>query len=72
MQGTNWVKVEDKLPAHRYEVIIYSERRVTHGYYDDGRYLKKPVGKWYSGNRLHNGIVTHWCEYPLPPMPEGE
>ncbi|MBG5881488.1 DUF551 domain-containing protein [Providencia alcalifaciens] len=72
MQGTNWVKVSERLPKHREEVILFSNYGVRSGYYDDGRGLKKPVGKWYSGSRLHGGVVTHWMPLPLPPMPEGE
>lgn len=62
-----WIKCSERMPKHRQRVIIASESGVTSGYYDDGRYLKKQVGKWYSENRILGEDVTHWALMPQPP-----
>lgn len=66
----NWIKCSERMPKHKQRVIIASESGVAPGYYDDGRYLKKQVGKWYSGNRILGEGVTHWMPLPQPPQQE--
>ncbi|OBU13037.1 DUF551 domain-containing protein [Morganella psychrotolerans] len=63
----NWIKCSERMPKHGQRVIIASVSGVTYGYYDDGRHLKKQVGKWYSGNRLLGEEATHWMPLPQPP-----
>lgn len=62
-----WIKCSDQMPKHGETVIFASGNRVLAGHYDDGRYLKKPVGKWNWLGRIFSHPVTHWQPLPEPP-----
>ncbi|MFU9002898.1 DUF551 domain-containing protein [Proteus sp. TSJ240517] len=68
MQGTNWVKVRDRLPVDRTQVILWDSvlGEVTAGHYS------YKTGLFYNCGRTIENEITHWCIPPLPPMPEGE
>lgn len=62
-----WIKCSERMPEHGKTVVFTSGGRVLAGHYDDGRHLKKPVGKWIWLGRIYSLTVTHWM--PLPPPP---
>ncbi|MGK8932030.1 DUF551 domain-containing protein [Pluralibacter gergoviae] len=62
-----WIKCSERMPPHGESVIFSSSGKVLAGYYNDGRYLKKPVGKWYWIGRVYKNPVTHWMPMPPPP-----
>ncbi|WP_144141445.1 DUF551 domain-containing protein [Providencia rettgeri] len=80
MQGTNWVKVSERLPELNRELLIIANgklRKVT--YYMDivdcaESYRFFQVSYDSDDYELLH-CVTHWMyvdSIPLPPMPEGE
>jgi hypothetical protein len=62
-----WIKCSERMPDHRATVLFASSGQVFAGSYDDGRHLKKPVGKWSWIGRVYHGEVTHWMPFPPPP-----
>lgn len=65
----DWIACAERMPEHGKMVAFTSNGRVMAGHYDDGRHLKKPVGKWKWMGRTYSLPVTHWM--PLPAAPEG-
>lgn len=65
----DWIACAERMPEHGKMVAFTSNGRVMAGNYDDGRHLKKPVGKWKWMGRKYSLPVTHWM--PLPAAPEG-
>lgn len=68
MQGANWVKVSERLPDDRTQVILWDAdlEEVNSGHYSH------KTGLFYSCGRTIENEITHWCIPPIPPMPEGE
>lgn len=62
-----WTPCSTKLPPHGKEVLFASGGETYAGRYDDGRYLKKPVGKWLHNGRIFSGEVTGWMYLPEAP-----
>ncbi|MGJ5824851.1 DUF551 domain-containing protein [Serratia sp. H402Y] len=65
----DWIACAERMPEHGKMVAFTSNGRVMAGHYDDGRHLKKPVGKWKWMGRTYSLPVTHWM--PLPAAPDG-
>ncbi|MCG9533991.1 MULTISPECIES: DUF551 domain-containing protein [Providencia] len=73
MQGTNWVKRNERTPDEDGKYLIYGSRGITTGHWQSR--LNKFQDAESSDNEGMMGwkgilTVTHWM--PLPPMPEGE
>lgn len=62
-----WIKCSERMPKHGERVIFSTVKVVYAGYWDDGLYLRKPVGKWNWNGRIFHGDVTHWMPLPAPP-----
>ncbi|EOH0528236.1 DUF551 domain-containing protein [Klebsiella aerogenes] len=62
-----WIKCSERMPEHGETVAFTSGGRVLAGHYDDGRHLKKPVGKWIWLGRIYSPTVTHWMPFPTTP-----
>lgn len=82
MQGTNWVKVSERLPGECRQVLlkIKNDCVLTLGYLINGYFYEqitfsKILGNTVANTKIPAGRVTHWMyvdSIPLPPMPEGE
>ncbi|MTC54949.1 DUF551 domain-containing protein [Providencia alcalifaciens] len=69
MQGTNWVKVSEQYPKSCKFILFYADGEVRAGWMINlGDYFYDSYKrKWFFETE-----VSHWCDLPLPPMPEGE
>ena len=72
-----WISVEDKLPPHNHDVLVYrpdmAMKILVDNYY--GYYGEDDAG-WHEGwakygKDIHNNpLITHWM--PMPQPPKGE
>lgn len=62
-----WIKCSEQMPEPGKSVLYSSQGRVVAGHFDDGRHMKKPVGKWIWLGRVYSLPVTHWMPFPAPP-----
>ncbi|NDJ59406.1 DUF551 domain-containing protein [Enterobacteriaceae bacterium 4M9] len=73
MAGTcaqRWIPCSERMPRHGKTVIFASNGNALAGHYDDGRHLRKPVGKWIWLGRVYSNEVTHWMPLPAAPAQE--
>lgn len=70
MQGTNWVKVCERLPNDETTVLVFSKGYIWIADVDhSGQFYPD---EWSYGRDIIADEITHWMPLPLPPMPEGE
>lgn len=72
-----WISVEDKLPPHNHDVLVYrpdmAMKILVDNYYG---YYGEDDAEWHEGwakygKDIHNNpLITHWM--PLPTPPKGE
>ena len=72
-----WISVEDKLPPHNHDVLVYrpdmAMKILVDNYYG---YYGEDDAEWHEGwakygKDIHNNpLITHWM--PLPQPPKGE
>ena len=72
-----WISVEDKLPPHNHDVLVYrpdmAMKILVDNYYG---YCGEDDAEWHEGwakygKDIHNNpLITHWM--PLPQPPKGE
>ena len=72
-----WISVEDKLPPHNHDVLVYrpdmAMKILVDNYYG---YCGEDDAEWHEGwakygKDVHNNpLITHWM--PLPNPPKGE
>ncbi|WP_039861939.1 DUF551 domain-containing protein [Providencia alcalifaciens] len=69
MQGTNWVKCSDQYPDNCEFILFCAGGKTRAGWMLTlgGEFYDIKSGKWFDETE-----VSHWCDLPLPPMPEGE
>ena len=72
-----WISVEDKLPPHNHDVLVYrpdmAMKILVDNYYG---YYGEDDAEWHEGwakfgNDIHGKpIITHWAYLPRPPKGE--
>ncbi|MTC60370.1 DUF551 domain-containing protein [Providencia rustigianii] len=82
MQGTNWVKVSERLPGECRQVLLKVKNDyelalgfVINGYFYEQVTFSKIANNTVTNTKIPAERVTHWMyldSIPLPPMPEGE
>lgn len=70
MQGTNWVRVSERLPENGEQVLVVDIDGFI--YLATHEYCSFQIITKEDGELIETvaRFVTHWM--PLPPMPEGE
>ncbi|MFN7084948.1 DUF551 domain-containing protein, partial [Proteus mirabilis] len=82
MQGTNWVKVSERLPGECRQVLLKVKNDyelalgfVINGYFYEQVTFSKIANNTVTNTKIPAERVTHWMyldSIPLPPMQEGE
>lgn len=66
-----WVVIEDRLPEERRSKLVYCPQ--FRNIYCASLHSD---GLWYHSGRITYGTVeetvTHWCDMPLPPLPDAD
>lgn len=72
-----WISVEDKLPPHNHDVLVYrpdmAMKILVDNYYG---YYGEDDAEWHEGwakygKDIHNNpLITHWMPMPAPPKGE--
>lgn len=58
-----WINAKEDIPDNQREVMVWVD--YNYGLRATGRYCS---GEWFLFPNYKGGSVTHWMEYPPPPI----